>query len=78
MLKRLPTIWLIHGYTLQLENVRQALFVGYGSLIGVSAIFYLYKRVDFLREMTVNGVQREGFWTACRDVTGCCMGLSDL
>ncbi len=43
----------------QIEEKRQAIFVGFFGPIGVSAIFYLYITLEFLEGITVDGVQRE-------------------
>lgn len=48
----------MHTYIHQIEEKRQAIFVGFFGPIGVSAIFYLYISLDFLKGMTVDGVQR--------------------
>jgi NhaP-type Na+/H+ or K+/H+ antiporter len=42
----------------QIEEKRQAIFVGFFGPIGVSAIFYLYITLEFLETITVDGVQR--------------------
>jgi hypothetical protein len=49
----------MHKYIHQIEEMRQAIFVGFFGPIGVSAIFYLYISVEFLDGITVDGVQRE-------------------
>lgn len=49
----------VHKYIHQIEEKRQAIFVGFFGPIGVSAIFYLYISVGFLEDITVDGVQRE-------------------
>ena len=49
----------MHKYIHQIEEKRQAIFVGFFGPIGVSAIFYLYISIDFLDGITVDGVQRE-------------------
>lgn len=49
----------MHTRIHQIEEWRQALFVGYFGPIGVSAIFYLYTARDLLESITVDGVQRE-------------------
>jgi NhaP-type Na+/H+ or K+/H+ antiporter len=48
----------MHKYIHQIEEKRQAIFVGFFGPIGVSAIFYLYISIEFLEGMTVDGVQR--------------------
>ena len=47
--------WKIH----QIEEKQQALFVGFFGPMGVSAVFYLYISLEFLRELKVDGVLRE-------------------
>lgn len=49
----------MHKFIHQIEEKRQAIFVGFFGPIGVSAIFYLYITLEFLEEITVDGVQRE-------------------
>ena len=49
----------MHTYIHQIEEKRQAIFVGFFGPIGVSAIFYLYISIDFLETITVDGVMRE-------------------
>lgn len=49
----------MHKRIHQIEEWRQALFVGFFGPIGVSAIFYLYVTLEFLRtKVTVNGTER--------------------
>jgi len=59
LFRRMPIVFLLHKKIHQIEEARQALFVGFFGPIGVSAIFYLYVSREFLRDITVNGVQRE-------------------
>ncbi|KAJ3498898.1 hypothetical protein NLG97_g755 [Lecanicillium saksenae] len=49
LVRRLPIILSMHKHIRQIENVSQAAFMGYFGPIGVSAIFYLYVGVNFLR-----------------------------
>ena len=49
----------MHLHIDHITQTRQALFVGYFGPIGVSAIFYLYISLDFLRGVTVDGQVRE-------------------
>lgn len=49
----------MHKFIPQIEEKRQAIFVGFFGPIGVSAIFYLYISLEFLETITVDGVQRE-------------------
>lgn len=58
LLRRLPIIFILHKKIPQIEEVRQALFVGFFGPIGVSAIFYLYVTVDFLHQVTIDGTER--------------------
>jgi len=48
----------MHKFIHQIEEKRQAIFVGFFGPIGVSAVFYLYISLDFLETVQVNGVQR--------------------
>ena len=49
----------MHTLIHQIEEKRQAIFVGFFGPIGVSAIFYLYLTLEFLETITVDGVIRE-------------------
>ena len=59
LLRRLPFIFLVHKKIKEIEQFQQAAFVGFFGPIGVSAIFYLYVSLDFLNQVTVDGVIRE-------------------
>ena len=59
LLRRPLIIFAMHKKIHQIEDVRQAGFVGFFGPIGVSAIFYLYVSLDFLRNITVDGEVRE-------------------
>lgn len=59
LLRRLPIVVAMHKNIHQIDQLRQALFVGFFGPIGVSAIFYLYISIEFLEKITVDGVQRE-------------------
>ena len=59
LLRRLPMILLFHKKIHQIEDIRQALFTGFFGPIGVSAVFYLYTSLDFLRTVEVDGHKRE-------------------
>ncbi len=58
LLRRLPFVLLVHRFIPQIEEVRQAIFVGFFGPIGVSAIFYLYVTLEFIDTLTVNGELR--------------------
>ena len=59
ILRRLPAILVLRNYIPQIEENRQAIFVGFFGPIGVSAIFYLYIGLDFLEGITdSNDLQR--------------------
>jgi len=49
----------MHKYIHQIEEMRQAIFVGFFGPIGVSAVFYLYLTLEFLETITVDGVMRD-------------------
>jgi NhaP-type Na+/H+ or K+/H+ antiporter len=53
LLRRLPFVWSIHKFIPQIEHHRQAIFVGFFGPIGVSAIFYLYVTLEFLKTLEV-------------------------
>lgn len=57
--RRLPVVFTFHKLIHQIEDTRQAVFVGFFGPIGVSAVFYLYISLEFLETITVDGVQRE-------------------
>lgn len=60
ILRRLPWVFAMHKWIHQIEEVRQAIFVGFFGPIGVSAIFYLFLSLDFIKEYLSdeNGVPR--------------------
>jgi NhaP-type Na+/H+ or K+/H+ antiporter len=58
MCRRLPVVFAMHKLIHQIEEKRQAIFVGFFGPIGVSAIFYLYISLEFLDGITVNGEVR--------------------
>ncbi|KAK0639299.1 Na/H antiporter, partial [Cercophora newfieldiana] len=58
LLRRLPWVFAIHKFIPQIEEVRQAIFVGFFGPIGVSAIFYLFIAVEFLDDMEVEGQEQ--------------------
>ena len=53
--RRIPVILALHRKIPQIEHLQQAAFVGFFGPIGVSAIFYLYVSLDFLKAVTVDG-----------------------
>jgi NhaP-type Na+/H+ or K+/H+ antiporter len=55
LFRRPPIVFAMHKKIHQIEETRQALYVGFFGPIGVSAIFYLYVSVDFLNHITVDG-----------------------
>lgn len=57
LLRRLPWVYALHRQIPQIEQVRQAVFVGFFGPIGVSAIFYLYITNEFLA--TLKGANGE-------------------
>lgn len=58
LFRRLPWVFALHKYIPQIEETRQAIFVGFFGPVGVSAIFYLYITVEFLATLRVNGEPR--------------------
>ncbi|KAL8281900.1 hypothetical protein RB600_005387 [Gaeumannomyces tritici] len=58
LFRRLPAILGLCRRIPQIEDGRQALFVGHFGPIGVSAIFYLYVGLEFLQTVTVGDAQR--------------------
>lgn len=59
LFRRIPIIYLLHHQIRQIEEKQQALFAGFFGPIGVSAVFYLYISLEFLKQVTVEGVVRE-------------------
>lgn len=51
LVRRLPWVFAIHKKIPQIEQVRQAVFVGFFGPVGVSAIFYLYITNEFLETL---------------------------
>ncbi|RDA96035.1 hypothetical protein CP533_5936 [Ophiocordyceps camponoti-saundersi (nom. inval.)] len=49
-LRRLPWVFAMRKWVHQMEGVRHALFVGFFGPIGVSAVFYIFIAVDFIRD----------------------------
>ncbi|KAK4121813.1 hypothetical protein N657DRAFT_576578 [Parathielavia appendiculata] len=59
LFRRLPWVFAIHKFIPQIEEVRQAIFVGFFGPVGVSAIFYLYVTLEFLHTLDVDGEHRD-------------------
>jgi len=60
LVRRPPVVLGMHQYIHQIEEWRQALFVGFFGPIGVSAVFYLYISLEYLRISVVeHGQERE-------------------
>lgn len=55
LLRRPPIVFGMHKSIRQIGEKRQALYVGFFGPIGVSAIFYLYITLDFLRKNVTVG-----------------------
>ena len=57
--RRLPIVYALHTFQCsriwQIEQKQQALVVGFFGPIGVSAVFYLYVSLEFLRQISVDG-----------------------
>jgi NhaP-type Na+/H+ or K+/H+ antiporter len=58
LLRRLPVLFVLRRYIHQIEERREAVFMGFFGPIGVSAIFYLYITLEFLETVQIDGVQR--------------------
>lgn len=54
LLRRLPWVFGMHKWIYQIEEVRQAIFVGFFGPIGVSAVFYLFVSMEFIEEHLSN------------------------
>lgn len=89
LVRRLPWVFAIHKFIPQIEEVRQAIFVGFFGPVGVSAIFYLYITLEFLKTLDVDGEPREDvkelpeivlvvvwFLAICSIVSGITLGFS--
>ena len=59
LFRRMPIVLAIHKHIVEIEQMRQALFVGFFGPMGVSAIFYLYVSLEYLDGIRVDGVVRE-------------------
>ncbi|KAG6310217.1 hypothetical protein E4U44_005788 [Claviceps purpurea] len=61
LLRRLPWVFGMHKWIPQISHARQAIFVGFFGPIGVSAIFYLFITLEFVKAhlSDENGVPRE-------------------
>lgn len=60
LFRRLPVVMAMHKQIHQIEHLRHAWFVGFFGPIGVSAIFYLYVSLEYLRaSVTDHGHERE-------------------
>ncbi|KAG6059033.1 hypothetical protein E4U32_004246 [Claviceps aff. humidiphila group G2b] len=61
LLRRLPWVFGMHKWIPQISHARQAIFVGFFGPIGVSAIFYLFITLEFIKAhlSDENGVPRE-------------------
>ncbi|KAL8806588.1 MAG: hypothetical protein Q9182_001235 [Xanthomendoza sp. 2 TL-2023] len=59
LFRRIPMIYAMSTRIRQIQGWQQILFTGFFGPIGVSAVFYLYVALDFLRHVTVDGVVRE-------------------
>lgn len=60
LFRRIPIVMAMHKQIHQIEEFKQAWFVGFFGPIGVSAIFYLYVSLEYLRDsVTDHGHERE-------------------
>lgn len=57
LFRRLPWVFAIHKKIPQIEEFRQAIFVGFFGPVGVSAVFYLYITIEFVN--TIKGSDGE-------------------
>ncbi|KAK3683578.1 Sodium/hydrogen exchanger family-domain-containing protein [Podospora appendiculata] len=58
LFRRLPWVFAVHKFIPQIQEVRQAIFVGFFGPVGVSAVFYLYITLEFIDSLKVDGKQR--------------------
>ncbi|KAK3343755.1 Sodium/hydrogen exchanger family-domain-containing protein [Lasiosphaeria hispida] len=59
LVRRLPWVFAVHKYIPQIEEFRQAVFVGFFGPVGVSGIFYLYIALEFVKTLDVDGEPRD-------------------
>jgi sodium/hydrogen antiporter len=59
ILRRLPFLLALHKMIPQIENIQQAVFIGFFGPVGVSAVFYLLVAVKFVETLNVDGEPRE-------------------
>ncbi|KAK7948310.1 Sodium/hydrogen exchanger family-domain-containing protein [Apiospora aurea] len=59
LFRRPPVILAVQKFLPQVENIRQAIFMGFFGPVGVSGIFYLYITLHFLGTLKVDGQQRK-------------------
>lgn len=59
LFRRPPIILGMHKFIHQIEDIRQAIFMGFFGPVGVSGIFYLYITLKFVDKLKVDGRQRE-------------------
>lgn len=59
LFRRPPVILGMHKFIHQIEDIRQAIFMGFFGPVGVSGIFYLYITLKFVNTLQVDGRQRE-------------------
>ncbi|KAG6038099.1 hypothetical protein E4U41_004549 [Claviceps citrina] len=71
LLRRLPWVFAMHRWIPQIRHARQAVFVGFFGPIGVSAIFYLFISIDFIKAHLSNedGVPREDVKDLAESIT---------
>lgn len=50
LLRRLPWVFAMHKWIPQIEETKQAVFVGFFGPIGVSAVFYLFISLEFIQD----------------------------
>lgn len=55
LLRRAPSILGLHKKIPQIEDIRQAIFMGFFGPIGCSAIFYLYITIKFIKTLSPDG-----------------------
>lgn len=59
LFRRVPVVYLMHWNIPQISQLKHCLWAGFFGPIGVSAIFYLYVSLDFLRQVKIDGEVRE-------------------
>lgn len=58
LFRRPPVILGLHRWIRQIEDIRQAIFMGFFGPVGVSGIFYLFITLEFIKTLDQDGKTR--------------------